>query len=114
VKVVVTSNGGIKGKAADHFGRCRDFVIFDIEGKEIKKSEVVKNPYFEKHIPGAVPKFISSQKANVVITVGAGPMAVEMLKSMGIKVIFANGKVEEVVDEFLKGNLKDEDNSCSH
>jgi len=100
--------------AADHFGRCRDFVIFDIEEKKIVKSEVVKNPYFQKHVPGAVPKFISSKKADVLITLGAGPMAVELLKSMGIKVIFAGGKVTEVVERYLKGELKEKDNTCSH
>jgi predicted Fe-Mo cluster-binding NifX family protein len=31
-----------KGNVSQHFGHCEEFVIYEIEGKEIKRREIAK------------------------------------------------------------------------
>lgn len=116
MRIAVSSNGGgMDGEVAEHFGRCPEFVIVESEGKEVKKMERVDNPYFKNHIPREVPKFISSLGVEVMITGGMGPRAIETFKSFGIEVIVGvNGRIKEVVERYLKGELKADENLCRH
>ncbi len=103
------------GNIAEHFGRCPEFVFIETDGKEIKSAKAIPNPYFAKHLPGAVPQFIKENKAKVIITGGCGPMAAELLEGFGIKLIVgARGKVLDAVSDYLGGKLETDANACSH
>lgn len=116
MRIAISCNGGgIEGEVAEHFGRCPEFVIVESEGKEIKKVEKVDNPYFHSHVPGEVPKFISSLGVNLMITGGMGRRAAEMFESLGVDIVVgASGKVKDVVEKYLNGELKPAENICSH
>ncbi|MEM3556024.1 MAG: NifB/NifX family molybdenum-iron cluster-binding protein [Candidatus Micrarchaeia archaeon] len=116
MRIAISSDGGgMEGYVSEHFGRCPEFVIVESEGKEIKKMERVDNPYFNNHIPGEVPKFISSLGVKLMITGGMGPRAIEMFESLGVEVIVGvSGKIKEVVERYLKGELKADENICRH
>lgn len=116
MKIAITSEGnGMDGNVAEHFGRCPEYVFVEIEEKKVKSSESVPNPYFKKHVPGAVPKFIKENNADVIITGGCGPMAVNLFKELNIKLIVgASGKISDVVSDYLGGKLETEGNACSH
>jgi len=116
MRIAISSmGGGMEGEVAEHFGRCPEFVIVESDGKGVKKVERVNNPYFGSHIPGAVPKFISSLGANLMITGGMGSRAVEMFESLGIKVIVGvSGRIGDVVEKYLRSELKPDDNICEH
>lgn len=116
MKIAITSEGGgMEGTVAEHFGRCPEFVLVEIEGKEIKSAKGVPNPYDGKHIPGAVPRFVKDQGAEIVITGGCGPMAIKLFDELGVRLVMgARGRISDTVSDFLKGRLKQDENACSH
>ena len=59
---------GLNGQVSQHFGRCPSYLIADVEGSEVKKTENLDNPYFENHIPGKVPQFIKEQGVQVMLS----------------------------------------------
>jgi len=98
---------GLNSEVSMHFGRCPYFLLVDIEEEEILKVSVIKNPYFENHVPGKVPQFIKERDAHVMIAGGMGHRAVELFNNYGIEVATgAGGKVEDVLKEYLAGRLK--------
>jgi len=115
VKIVVATDGGLDGDTAAHFAHCSHFVVFEEQDGSIKNTEIVENPYFQKHVPGAIPKFVGSLGADVLITNGIGPSAVALFGKMNIKVLYgASGKTKDLVDCYLKGKLEKNENSCNH
>ena len=49
MRIAVASENG---KVSEHFGHCKDFVIFDTENGQVNKSEAIPNP---GHKPGFLP-----------------------------------------------------------
>ncbi len=114
---------GLDGEVSMHFGRCSYYTILDVEGNnEVKSCQVVDNPHFGNHVPGKVPEFIHSQKANVIIAGGMGPRAIEFFDGYGIEAVTgAFGKIKDVLDSYLQGKLRgagacqhDHPDSCGH
>jgi predicted Fe-Mo cluster-binding NifX family protein len=67
------------------------------------------------HQPGAVPMFLKNQNIDCIIAGGMGPKAIMMLESFGIKVfVGVTGKIEEVIEAFIKGTLTTEKSLCEH
>ncbi|TDT71945.1 Mrp family chromosome partitioning ATPase [Hypnocyclicus thermotrophus] len=120
LKVAFPTND--KTNVEEHFGHCKEFVIFEIEdAKIINKSFVTPPP----HEPGVIPRFLGEQGANVIITGGMGQKAIDIFKSQNIDVILgARGSIEENLKTYLEGELystasacnheHDEDHSCNH
>jgi len=99
-------NKGLESTLAHHFGRCPYYVFVDVENGKVKEVEVKKNPFFDKHEPGVVPKFIAEQKADVIIAGGMGPRAIEWFEELGIKPITINtGKINQILKDYLEGKL---------
>jgi len=99
-------NQGLQSSMSMHFGRCPYFMLVDVDGREIKSMQAIANPYFNNHVPGAVPQFISTQKAHVMIAGGMGPKAVQMFESFGIEVATGvGGLVENVLQAYLDGKI---------
>jgi predicted Fe-Mo cluster-binding NifX family protein len=115
MKIAVASDGGAEGNAASHFAHCSHFVVFEVEGGKVGNAAAMENPYKEKHVPGAIPEYVKSLGASVLITGGIGPSAIQLFGKMGIEVICgARGKVSELVVDYLEGKLKADENSCAH
>ena len=117
MRIVIPSEnqGGLEDKVAVHFGRCPAFTVIEAENDEIKKVETVKNPYFEQHMPFAVPAFLSTLKPDYVLCAGAGPRAVQALEEHGIEPIpGCSGSIKDVVESFLKNSLERSKNICEH
>ena len=107
-------NQGLDGQISQHFGRCPNYLIVDVEGNEVKKSEVVANPYFTNHIPGKVPQFIKEQGAQVMIAGGMGPKAIDMFTTFGIEVVTgAVGNAGNVLQAYLGGEISGVE-PCKH
>ena len=87
IALACEDNQGLNGQISQHFGRCPSYLMAEVEGSEVKKSEVVENPYYSNHIPGKVPQFIKEQGTHVMIAGGMGPKAIEMFSNFGIEVI---------------------------
>jgi len=113
---------GLDGEVSMHFGRCPYYTFLDLDGDQVQACKIVDNPYFETHVPGKVPEFIHSQKADVMITGGMGPRAIEFFDGYGIEAVTgALGKIKDVLDVYLRGELRgagachhDHPESCGH
>ncbi|MCK4336277.1 MAG: NifB/NifX family molybdenum-iron cluster-binding protein [Candidatus Aenigmarchaeota archaeon] len=115
-RIVITSEGkDLEDRVSMHFGRCPYFIVVETEGKEMKSHKPVENPYFENHVPFAVPEFISKLNPDVLITGGIGPRALQVFDSMNIKVIHGfSGKNQEAIENYLKGDIESDLNPCEH
>jgi len=100
-------NGGLTSQMSMHFGRCPYYTIVEVEGKDIKKVEVIENPYFTNHTPGVVPHFIGQQNVQVMVAGGMGPRAIDIFQSLGIEVATGvGGQVENVLNAYLDGKVQ--------
>jgi len=109
IGVAVESNNGLEAEISGHFGRCPYYAILEVqEGKVKEPVRVIANPYFSSHgEPGQIPLFLKEQGIEVIIAGGMGPRAVGFFNQYGIKAVTrASGKVEEIIDSFLKGELE--------
>jgi predicted Fe-Mo cluster-binding NifX family protein len=109
IGVAAEGNKGLEARISMHFGRCPYYVIVEADRGEIKQSvEVIINPYVSSHgQPGQVPFFLKEQGIDVIIAGGMGPRAKRFFNQYEIRVITeGEGKVKEVVEGFLKGQLK--------
>ena len=100
-------NLGLRSQLSSHFGRCPFYVFVEIENDEIKKIDVKENPFFNRHVPGAVPQFISEEGANVMVAGGMGPRALDWFNQLNVQPITgANGIIRDVLKDYLAGNLR--------
>ena len=97
---------GLESELSAHFGRCPYYTIVAVKEDKIVESEVVKNPHFHNHQPGAVPNFIRSQNVDVMIAGGMGPRAIDLFSQFGIEVATGiQGQVKSVVVAYLDGRI---------
>jgi len=109
IKIAFASkeNAGLDGRLSHHFGRCPYYVFVEVEDSEVKNVEVKENPYFASHVPGAVPQFIASEGANVIIAGGMGPRAIDWFTRLGIQpVTGASGKIRDILNDYLAGKIQ--------
>ncbi|MGC8663176.1 MAG: NifB/NifX family molybdenum-iron cluster-binding protein [Thermoplasmata archaeon] len=105
VALPVDGDFGIESEISQHFGRTRYFAFARIEKGSIIEINIKENPFME-HGVGDLPNFIKENNAEVVIAYGMGEKAIELFNSYGIDVITgANGKIKDVLEEFLKNSL---------
>ena len=108
MKVAIASDdsNGLSSEVSMHFGRCQYYFLIEIEDGKVVKSSTEENPYFGNHQPGQVPAFIKRLGADVMVSGGMGPKAIQMFDRFGIDVATgAVGKVENVLEAFLRGDL---------
>jgi len=103
MKIAFAIDGNsLKAKIALHFGRAKNFLIYDTE-KEI--FEVFENPEIEgKEFP---PDFLARQGVKSVIAFSLGPRAFEKFKNYKIEVFKAiEGTILENIEKFKGNELK--------
>ena len=114
IALACEDNQGFKGQISQHFGRCPSYLLVDVEGNEVRKTDIVDNPYFDNHIPGKVPQFIKEQGAHVMIAGGMGPRAIDMFTTFGIEVVTgAIGNTGNVLQAYLRGEISGVE-PCKH
>ena len=114
IALACEDNQGLSGQMSQHFGRCPYYLIVDVEGHEIKKTDSVDNPYYNNHVPGMVPQFINEQRVNVMIAGGMGPRAIDMFTNLGIEVVTgAIGNAGNVLEAYLTGEISGVE-PCEH
>ena len=102
-------------KLCMHFGHCQKFSFIEVdkENKSIIKREDLTPP---PHEPGVLPAWVKSNGANVVIAGGMGQRAQGLFLQQGIEVLVGCMKEnpEEIVNDYLNGNLQTGANACDH
>ena len=96
---------------AEHFGHCDYFKVFNIEKNKVINEEKIKNPPHQK---GLLPKFLSDNDINVLITGNIGEMAVKLMEELGIEAIRGvNGDINQIIEDYLNGKLKSSEDCCT-
>lgn len=100
------------GQVFQHFGHTEQFKIYDVEGKEIKKSSVCDSNGAGH---GALAGVLFNSGVDVLICGGIGMGAINALSEANIEVISgATGDVDEAVKAYLEGNLVSVGSNCNH
>ncbi len=101
------------GRLSMHFGHCESFAIYDVDGGEVKGSQLLTPP---AHAPGVLPQWLREQKAEVIIAGGMGQRAQGLFAQNGIKVVVGASSEEpdRVVEAYIGGTLETGENVCDH
>jgi len=107
MKIAVASENGI---VSQHFGHCKEFIIFTVENNQIVKTETIANP---GHKPGFLPNYLNNMGINVIVSGGMGNGAIKIFNEKNIEVIVgANGNAKFAVEAYLEGSLKSSGSVC--
>ncbi|HFL3828432.1 TPA: NifB/NifX family molybdenum-iron cluster-binding protein [Clostridioides difficile] len=107
MKIAIASEGKL---VSGHFGHCEGFTMYEVEEDKIINSKFIPNP---GHRPGYLPVFLKENGANVIISGGMGGTAQQLFNENGIKVVVgAEGNCDEIVQSYLKGELKSTGSVC--
>jgi len=107
MRVAISTDGEF---VSQHFGRCPSFTIVDIEDGKVTGRQTVDNP---GHEPGFIPQFLHQKSVEAIIAGGMGMRAVGFFDEFGIKAIVGiSGKIDEVVEQLIKGTLKGGESLC--
>jgi len=109
MKIAISTDGDF---VSPHFGRCPNFTIVEVDNSKIISREVIANP---GHHPGFLPEFFDNMGVNCIIAGGAGTRAQALFAEKQIQVIVGvSGRVDDVLEKLLKGELKGGESLCSH
>lgn len=111
MKIAMPKDGEVLNQ---HFGRSRSFAIITLdENKVIDTKEISAESLQHNH--GGLAALLEDEGVSLVITGGIGAGAYNSLEEKGFKVIRgASGKIEDIVNEYIKGDLQDKNIMCSH
>jgi predicted Fe-Mo cluster-binding NifX family protein len=108
IAFAAADNRGLDSVVSHHFGRCPHYVLVDLEGDEVRRVEMVDNPFHGHHEPGEVPRFIRDQGVGVMVSGGMGRRALAFFEEQGIEpVTGAEGRVAEALEGYLRGAFGD-------
>jgi predicted Fe-Mo cluster-binding NifX family protein len=109
-KIAIPINNGILD---GHFGHCKHFSIFEIDGNKILDNFIVDAP---PHEPGLLPKFLSEKGVTDIIAGGMGHRAIELFKQRGVNVFVGAPQLaaKNLVDGFLNNTIRFNANYCDH
>ena len=92
------------GNVFMHYGKTREFILFDIENNEIKNERIIPCGEYSHH---TLADLLKLNNVDVLICGGCGAHAIESLEAKGIEIFNgAYGDVYNVINEYLNGNLK--------
>ncbi|WP_251859798.1 NifB/NifX family molybdenum-iron cluster-binding protein [Clostridium sp. Marseille-Q2269] len=97
-----------------HFGKSKMFAIATVEDNKVVNIKEISTESLQ-HNHGGLSSLLVNEKVELVITGGIGQGAYDALLKGGLKVIRgAKGTIEEVLDQYLKGQLEDKKVMCNH
>jgi len=101
------------GKLSAHFGHCEQFAFIETKNGKITETEMLNPP---AHEPGALPRWLHEQGADVAIVGGMGESAQQLLRERGIEVIIGApmDSPESLANQYLSNTLITGDNVCDH
>jgi len=110
MKIAISSIGkNLSDKIDARFGRCRYFLIVEIdEKKKIKDVKAIENTAAGQFGGAGITasQLVANEKVNAVITTNLGPRAFQVLNQLGIEIYQGQGKIKSVVEKFMQGKLK--------
>ncbi|PIV57155.1 hypothetical protein COY52_10425 [Candidatus Desantisbacteria bacterium CG_4_10_14_0_8_um_filter_48_22] len=105
VGVTLEDEKGLLGNVAQHFGQCKYFFLANIEDNKIKDSSVVPNTVAHGGGGCVVVGELLKYKVTHIIAGSMGLNAQNKLAQAGVKIFGYSGRVNDAIDELLKGKL---------
>lgn len=104
-----------EGRVDDHFGHCAYYTVHTVDEKQnIVKTETLESPE-GCGCKSDIAERMQAMGITVMLAGNMGNGAFEKLRGHGIGVIRGcAGKVEEVMGQYLRGELKDSAVACDH
>jgi len=110
MKVAISSTGkDLESEVDFRFGRCPYYIIVEIENKEIKEVKTIENRA-AMQMGGAgitAAQIVADEKVDAIITVNMGPRAFEVFSQLEIKIYQGQGKIKDIIQQFIEGKLKE-------
>lgn len=99
----------------DHFGHCEYYTIFTIsEDKRILCTETQASPE-GCGCKSDIAKVLEDKGVTLMLAGNMGDGAMHVLKAHHIQVVRGcSGPIEQVVNDWLQGKIKDSGESCRH
>ena len=110
MKIAISSTGNnLESEVDARFGRCSYFLIVEIENNKIKDFKAIENTGKDQMGGAGITagEIVAKQKVDAIITVNLGPRAFSVFEQFKIKVYSGEGKIKDVVQDFIKGKLKE-------
>jgi len=103
------------GRLSAHFGHCDQFAILEVD----QQNKTVTNTTLHEapgHEPGALPRWLNEQGADVIIAGGMGRRAQQLFAQNGSTVVVGapSDTPEATVQAYLAGTIETMDNICDH
>jgi len=110
MKIAISSTGNnLESELDARFGRCNYFLIVEIENNKIKDFKAIENTAKDQ-MGGAgivAGEIVAKQKVDAIITVNLGPRAFSVFEQFKIKIYQGEGKIKNVIQDFLDKKLKE-------
>ena len=109
MKIAISAEkNNIESEVSEVFGRCRYFIVAEIEGGNIKQTEAIENENIKKAGGAGVAavQVIVAKDVEAVIAENIGPRAMDVLRQFNIKAYAGKGIVKDVLQDYIEGNLK--------
>ncbi|MCD6476677.1 MAG: NifB/NifX family molybdenum-iron cluster-binding protein [Candidatus Aenigmarchaeota archaeon] len=110
MKIAISSTGkDLESQVGMVFGRCKYFIIVDVEEKEIKNYEALENTASTQFGGAgiAAAELVGNQGVKIVITGALGPRAFGIFNQIGIKAYKGTGTIKKAVEDYLEGKLQE-------
>jgi predicted Fe-Mo cluster-binding NifX family protein len=109
MKIAITSqNKTLESQIDQRFGRCKYFLIVEIDKNKITKTEAILNQGAEQgHGAGIkAAEQVGELRVNSILTGELGPNATAVLEKLNIEAYRASGKAKDAIKKFLKNELE--------
>lgn len=100
------------GRIFEHFGRCEQFKVYEVEDEKVVSSEVMTSNGIGHE---ALAYLLAEKDIDVLICGGMGGGAQAALADAGL-IVYAgqSGSADEAVEAYLRGELTDKGVTCDH
>jgi predicted DNA-binding protein (UPF0251 family)/predicted Fe-Mo cluster-binding NifX family protein len=110
MKIAVPSRDGL---VDEHFGHCKEFLIFRVEGEKLVEEQAVPS-LAGCGCKSGVASVLARAGVTHLIAGNMGEGAVHVLEAQGIAVVRgASGSAKEAAEAFAKGRLADSGKGCA-
>lgn len=109
IAVPVDQNGMLDG----HFGHCKFFDIFEVDGISIRSEERIVPP---PHEPGVLPQWLADAGVTDVLAGGMGNRAIQLFNQQNVNVFVGAPQLSahDLVSGFLNQTIGFSANCCDH
>ena len=108
MKIAISSNGkSLDANVSEVFGRCPYFIIVEIDGKKILKTEAMENASAKQAGATGISaaQAIAEKEVTAVIAGNIGPRALDVFRQFGIEAFQGKGIAKEALQKFLDKKL---------